>query len=284
LAVFTTAVITNYTDHSGLFIFWGMIAYTIRLYCDFSGIIDIVIGTSKCFGIKLDENFRQPFFSHSISEFWRRWHITLSDWFKEYVFYPVSMSKPILAINKGLLKIKFNHYWASFIPTALSVIFIWALTGVWHGSSLVYLVYGVYYGLIMVFEMMLDHINLYGKVKINPIYKVFSSIVVFVLVNIGLSLFCSSQLSDFNEKMRLLFIADEDSIITIFSLREVLISLFGFFIVCLVDIIQYSGKQIKFLNSKVFKYGAIVCLFIGVVVFGAYGMGYDYIEPIYDEF
>lgn len=90
-AVFVDAIFDNPDQYSGLAIF-GVLFYTVQLYADFSGGMDVVIGIASMFGIELDENFKRPFFSISITDFWHRWHITLGTWMKDYVFYPVTLS------------------------------------------------------------------------------------------------------------------------------------------------------------------------------------------------
>ena len=99
-AVVVNEVFGNYDNYGGLFNVVAVLMYSVQLYMDFSGGIDIVIGTAQMFGIKMDENFRQPYFSKSIGEFWRRWHITLGAWMKDYIFYPMSLSKGMNKISK----------------------------------------------------------------------------------------------------------------------------------------------------------------------------------------
>lgn len=99
-AVVVNEVFGNYDNYGGLFNVVAVLMYSVQLYMDFSGGIDIVIGTAQMFGIKMDENFRQPYFSKSIGEFWRRWHITLGAWMKDYIFYPMSLSKGMNKFSK----------------------------------------------------------------------------------------------------------------------------------------------------------------------------------------
>ena len=97
-------IFNNYTACDGGVIAVGMIGYTIQLYMDFSGAMDVVLGIGEIFDIRFPENFRQPFFSRTISEFWTRWHITLGTWFRDYLFYPVSMSKPLKYLTMATRK------------------------------------------------------------------------------------------------------------------------------------------------------------------------------------
>ena len=93
--------------------------YTLELYCDFSGAMDIVCGVGQMFGVTLPENFKQPFFSRSASEFWKRWHITLGAWFRDYIYYPVSLSAPVKRLTKWGRRRLGNHALGNLILATL---------------------------------------------------------------------------------------------------------------------------------------------------------------------
>lgn len=109
------AVFDNHENFGGVIVFIAATAYTAQLYMEFSGCIDIVIGSARMFGVRLPENFRQPFASRNAAEFWRRWHITLGEWFKAYVFFPVSVSGPVKKWNRYGRK-KFRKYITKQVP------------------------------------------------------------------------------------------------------------------------------------------------------------------------
>lgn len=112
----------------------GAIAYTFQIYFDFSGYSDMAIGLGRIFGFKFPENFRYPYESKSITEFWRRWHITLSTWFKEYLYIPLGGNR------KGMAR------------QILNLLIVWALTGFWHGAGWNFVMWGLYYFLFLVLE------------------------------------------------------------------------------------------------------------------------------------
>lgn len=112
----------------------GMLAFTIQIYFDFSGYSDMAVGLGHIFGFHFPNNFDYPYLSKSVTEFWRRWHITLGTWFREYVYIPLGGNK------KGLLKQLRN------------ILIVWALTGFWHGASFNFLLWGLYYGILLVLE------------------------------------------------------------------------------------------------------------------------------------
>lgn len=112
----------------------GALAFTFQIYFDFSGYSDMAIGLGKMFGFNFLENFNYPYISKSITEFWRRWHISLSTWFKEYVYIPMGGNR------KGLIRQIFN------------ILIVWMLTGLWHGASWNFVIWGLYFGLILVLE------------------------------------------------------------------------------------------------------------------------------------
>lgn len=112
----------------------GAIAYTFQIYFDFSGYSDMAIGLGKMFGFHFLENFNYPYISRSITEFWRRWHISLSSWFKEYVYIPLGGNR------RGVLL------------QARNILVVWMLTGIWHGASWNYVLWGVYYGILLMWK------------------------------------------------------------------------------------------------------------------------------------
>ncbi len=138
----------------GIYVPVLMAVVTLQLYADFSGYMDIVCGVSRMLGIRLQENFRQPFFARSIEEVWRRWHITLGEWFRDYVFYPVSMSKWAQNLGKRC-KEKLGAQTARMIPSYLALAAVWTSTGLWHGLAPQYLVWGWMNLVIIVGSMLL---------------------------------------------------------------------------------------------------------------------------------
>ena len=134
----------RYADYSGPLYLLVLALYSFLIYADFSGAIDIVSGVSRLFGIRLMENFRQPLLSRTIPEFWQRWHISMSSWFKDYVFFPVSISKLAKKIN-GFVKDKLGRETARRFTTLLPLLVVWFLTGLWHGAGWNFIAWGLYY-------------------------------------------------------------------------------------------------------------------------------------------
>ncbi len=132
--IVVATVYGDYHSYSMIGIAGATLCYAIQLYTDFSGCMDIIMGASELFGIKLPENFRAPFFSQSIQEFWQRWHITLGTWFKDYLMYPVQKSKALQTIGKKAKK-KFGKKAGKKIPFYLSMLLLWILIGIWHGAT-----------------------------------------------------------------------------------------------------------------------------------------------------
>lgn len=184
-----TVVSYFYENHQilpGYFTLAGLLFYAIELYADFAGGMDIALGVSELFGIKLAENFKQPYFSTSIADFWRRWHITLGTWMKDYVFYPFSISNTMLKVGKKLgAKSK---YLARVIPMSLGNILVFIIVGLWHGAEWHFIFYGFLNGFIIAFSIFFKpafdkmkaffHINDKSKG-----WKVFQIIRTFILVN-----------------------------------------------------------------------------------------------------
>lgn len=181
-------VFDNYERLPNFIILFGLLFYSIELYADFSGGIDVAIGVSELFGVKLTENFRQPYFSQSIAEFWRRWHITLGTWMKDYIFYPFALSKTMLNAGKRLGEK--NKYLGRVIPMCLGNLIVFLIVGIWHGAEWHFVLYGLFHGGIIAFSILMQpvydkgisafHINRESKG-----WQAFRIVRTFYLINLG---------------------------------------------------------------------------------------------------
>ena len=185
--------------YSGL-LFWLFILalYAIQLYADFSGYMDIALGCAQTLGISLDENFDTPYFSKSIAEFWRRWHITLGAWFKNYVFYPLLRSNSLSALRKKFRKT--HPYLSNTLPNAFALVVVWFLIGLWHGADWSYVLYGFFHGSFIILAVFLSPLYAwFGKrfpnLERNAIYNFFRVARTFVIVLFGYAFFRPANLS-----------------------------------------------------------------------------------------
>lgn len=183
-----TYIFGNYENLPWYITFVGFLFYSIELYADFSGGMDVVLGVSELMGIKLSENFRQPFFSQSIAEFWRRWHITLGTWMKDYVFYPYNLADFTNKMGKGLSKI--NKTAGKLIPACIGNLLVFFIVGVWHGAEWHFIIYGLYNGLLIVLGILFKPVfeKLIKLFRINvesKLWKAFRMVRTFLLINIG---------------------------------------------------------------------------------------------------
>lgn len=158
-------------DVSALMAWTGAIAYTFQIYFDFSGYSDMAIGLGRMFGFKFPENFRYPYQSVSITDFWRRWHITLSTWFKEYLYIPLGGNRCGLARQ------------------ALNLLIVWSLTGFWHGAGWNFVMWGLYYFVILFIE------KLFLLKALDKLPKLFRHVYALLLIVISWVIFASDDVS-----------------------------------------------------------------------------------------
>ncbi len=153
---------SNHADFHGAEVFFAAALYGLQVYADFSGGMDIARGVAQIFGIELELNFRQPYFSYSIEDFWRRWHITLGAWMRDYIFYPLSLSKGFSRAGKQCRK-WFGAFVGKRIPAFLSMFVVYFLVGFWHGAEWKYVVYGLWNGVIIMSSLLLP--NVYARMR-----------------------------------------------------------------------------------------------------------------------
>lgn len=147
--------ITAATSGRSMLSAWlGILAYTMQIYYDFSGYSDMAIGLGKMFGFTFCENFNYPYISKSITEFWRRWHISLSSWFKEYVYIPLGGSRIDASRyeTKKLGNLLLTPDKRAEIRKNINIFVVWMLTGLWHGASFNFIAWGIYYGVLLIVE------------------------------------------------------------------------------------------------------------------------------------
>lgn len=162
ISIVVGTIYGDIVTYNGMFIWVAIFLFVIELYADFSGYMDIAIGVSHILGIRLQENFRQPFFAKSIEEFWRRWHMTLGAWFRDYVFYSISMSKKAQGFGKKCKSVV-GVSTARLIPSYIALFFVWTATGLWHGANWTFLVWGLMNLIIIAVSMQLQ--GVYAKIR-----------------------------------------------------------------------------------------------------------------------
>ncbi|OFY22065.1 MAG: alginate O-acetyltransferase [Bacteroidetes bacterium GWF2_29_10] len=183
LAIYVNTVYNNPTEHNGTTLILATIFFAFQIYCDFSGYSDIAIGTAKIMGFKLMTNFNRPYFARNISEFWKRWHISLSTWFKDYLY--ISLGGNRVSVPRW--------YFNLFI--------VFAVSGLWHGANWTYIIWGGLNGFYLVFAIVSkgfrDKINKFtGLVKFPLINNVFQILITFMLSCFAWIFFRANNVSD----------------------------------------------------------------------------------------
>ncbi|SHI94449.1 D-alanyl-lipoteichoic acid acyltransferase DltB, MBOAT superfamily [Butyrivibrio fibrisolvens DSM 3071] len=173
----------------GSLIVLGILMYSAQQYADFSGGIDMALAVSEMFGIELMPNFKRPYFATSLGDFWRRWHISLGAFMRDYVFYPFALLKFMQKFGKWCSK-HFGKHFGRVLPAGIANILVFLLVGVWHGAEMHYVIWGLYNGLVIALSDIcapaFENIN--SKLKINASSKgmhIFRIVRTFIIVNIG---------------------------------------------------------------------------------------------------
>lgn len=295
---FVGNVFDGYDTYDGGMLALGALAYTCQLYMDFSGTMDLVIGSAELFGIKLPENFRQPFFSKNISDFWSRWHITLGTWFKDYIFYPVSLSKGMKKLSAFGRK-HFNAQVGALLSGSIALFLVWLANGLWHGAAWTYILFGMYHFVLIVtgniFEPAIKKI--YEKLKIDRNKPVVSGLRIFktfFFIVIGELIFRANSLRATISMLKGVFTNFTFKGILEGQLFDAGIDYYDWIIVVAVVIFVFVISVLKEKNIQVrdrfselnivVRWSLLIALIVILVLFGAYGTGYAAVEPMYANF
>ncbi|NLG03528.1 MAG: MBOAT family protein [Clostridia bacterium] len=299
-AIVVSTVYSYYDVYSGLYIVLAAAMFAMQLYTDFSGLMDIVLGASEVLGIELPENFDTPFYSTSLSEFWRRWHITLGGFLREYVFYPVQRSEAFRKLRKWCKKTFGKDYESKCnLPVYLGLFASWFLIGLWHGGGWNYIFgVGLYMWLIIVsgelFTPLFKRLILLFKINTECFsWRLFQRVRTFFIFIFGLSFFRAASLREGFHMWKAAFssfnpwIFFDESIYTLgLEKEEFQICLIGLLIVLIVSMIQQKG-QVRTLLMKqnfVFRLIIITLLVVSIVIYGCYGSEYHAADFIYGRF
>ena len=288
----------NPDEYQGIYYLFAIGLYAVVLYCDFSGGIDIAIGAAELFGVRLPENFNRPFYSRSIQEYWQRWHMTMYSWFRDYVFYPMAAGKRMLKFSKASRRIVGNDI-AKRLPVHITLVWVWFLTGVWHGATWNFIVWGLANGIVLMISLELA--PLYERfsarfpgVSENRFYRCFQIFRTFWLMNLIRSF---DVYSGVRNTFRMML-----SVFTNFSLRDFLthgiseltLPVSGYISagagLIVVFWVSWLGRgevdhrdRLSSFRWPV-RYAATGLILFMTLVLGAYGYGFDARQFIYNVF
>lgn len=296
--VVVATVFGNYTQYRGTMIFAAVLFYCIQLYCDFSGGIDITRGVAQMFGINLAENFRRPLFATSLTDYWRRWHITLGQWMRDYVFYPLSLSKPLARLGRWTRR-HIKGKLGKIIPTSIATFTVYFLIGVWHGAELRYILFGFWNGGLITAAFLLEGLFQRWREKLHiktdglP-WRLFQMVRTWAIVFLGRYLTRAGSVSSALWMVKMTVLDPE--VAALWDGRMLALGLNGFdmavvflgvAVVLAVELYQERGGHVRAALEQrhwAVQWLAILIPLAVIVVLGA--MGGDYIAPgfIYQQY
>ncbi len=256
LALYVNATYSYVDQHTSPTLLLATIFFSLQIYCDFSGYVDIALGAAEIMGFNLMENFRRPYFSKSISEFWSRWHISLSTWFKDYLYIPLGGNK--VSIPRWY----FN----------LTIVFL--ISGIWHGANWTYVVWGLLNGFYLVFAIVFSKLKtrlnrITGVSAVKPLYSFIQIITTFFLISFAFIFFRANTITDAFKIVKKIFSFKGK----LFMHEDIIYGVIGLAILFVSEIIaEYFPNKRLFFKSKnsfvrFFSYVFIIILMLTIGVF-----------------
>lgn len=268
-AIFVNQVFDSYQGYSYVFLCYGALLFVVQIYCDFYSYSIIAKGSAKVLGYDLMDNFKAPYLSASITEFWRRWHISLSTWFKDYLYIPLGGNR------KGAFR---KH---------LNVLIVFLVSGLWHGANYTFVLWGLIHGVFNILEDSFKGIT--KGIRDNFIYKNIRRLITFVVAVLSFVIFRSKNIGA--AKAYLLGILKRqagtmDASIA-FPYEDTVILLIAIAILVVIDILIYNNVKLADnieRRSLVIRWPIYIFLLIATLIFGIYGPGYSEAQFIYFQF
>ncbi len=296
ILVAVKAIIGDPQTYTGAYVFVGMMFYALELYADFTGGIDITIGIAQTMGITVTENFIRPYFSKDIKEYWNRWHITMGSWFTDYIFYPISVSGSMLKLSRFSRK-HFGEQIGKRVTVYLSSFTVWFATGIWHGASWNFIVWGLLNGLVILITQELEPFYRWFHAKFHVRgttgWRCFQIVRTVLLMSSLRTLDCYRDVPLTFRMYGSMFTTANwpevfgGALLTLgLSVTDYIVLLVGFAMLLAVSLIQRSGSVREKISAR--PYPLRFCVWFGLflltILWGSYGIGYDASQFIYNQF
>ncbi len=270
IAIYVNTVYGHPSQYLGVPLILATVFFAIQVYCDFSGYSDMAIGAAKVMGFNLMKNFDNPYFSSSVTEYWKRWHISLSTWLRDYIFMPLAIKYRDWGVFGGII--------------ALFITFF--ISGLWHGASWTFIVWGLLHGMAMSFELITEKTRK-KMMKASAIYKYIRVVMTFAFIcftfiffraaSIQNAVFIVSHLFDgttqYFQQMIVgdLFNINQNVFLPIGGKFEMIIAIFSLTILIVVQSIQTRGSILMFVNQKpiAFRWGLYLSMTLFIIFFRA---------------
>lgn len=303
IGIIVASLNSDMITYNGFYSWVAILLYPLQMYADFSGCMDIVLGVSELFGIKLEENFNNPFFSKTSQEFWQRWHITLGTWAKDYVLYPLLKSNPMIKLGK-LTRNKLGKKKGRFLVNFIAMFVLWMVMGIWHGG-LRYIV-GVslwYWIILMLGDLMTPIFNKIVsllKMKTDSFsWHLFQSCRTYLIYSIGACFFSigvTKGMYRLKDALKVFYkksyfnpwIFFDNSILNLgVTWSDINIIIFVTALMVIVAVLrERNGYARNWIQNQciLMRWSIWIVIFIVVLIYGKYGPGYDASMFIYQGF
>ena len=247
LGLFVDTVYTNYIHYNGATCFVASVFYTLQIYCDFAGYSLMAIGIARTLGFNLPDNFRRPYFAISITDFWKRWHITLTRWLTQHIYIPMGGNRCSKARN----------YWNIFVTFLVS--------GIWHGANWTFIVWGCMHGVLQIVEKALGWQKYEGNKKVIRCIRM---IITFLLVNFAWVFFRMPNVGDAFGIIGVMF--TKFGVPEVIMGKEMLLMLFFSLLILFIKDLkdEFLGDKLAFLDNKIVRWTIYVILFCMIINFG----------------
>jgi D-alanyl-lipoteichoic acid acyltransferase DltB (MBOAT superfamily) len=277
LAPYVDDIFLNFTGYSGSTLAVGALLYTLQIYADFSGYSHIAIGTARLFGFNLMQNFNYPYFSRDITEFWRRWHISLTSWFRDYIFLPISFAVTGRVETEKVFFIRTDLF-VYIVASAVT----WFLTGLWHGANYTFIVWGMINGLFLVIYQWQRKprkriLKRFGLNNNNTILVVSEGFLTFLLVVLSWVIFRSDSLNKSFEYLGGIFSDTLFSSPQVLPLREIIITL-AFVTAEYIQRRKPHALQIDKINSRLLRWAIYIGVVFIIMLFGGGSQKFIYFQ------